>query len=194
MISRKTLLGLLIAIAVAMPGNAQTRGQAGWASKVAKGQGTSVPAVSRDHNGDAEADDAVRVEGTWRGKGTFDSGSQDVFLYTFGAGKSHSNGVVTHSDNLFFVPAPSCLTAQGAWKRTGSNSFIATDEAYCFDSTNDFAFGGTIRFKTAIKLNPRGTAFEGRIHLDAFDPDGNLVFSDDGTIQATRVVAKAPKP
>jgi hypothetical protein len=99
---------------------------------------------------------------------------------------------VGHSDNLFFVPAPSCLPAQGVWKRTGDRTFIATDEGFCFDSTQNFAPGGKIKFKTAIKLNKQGTEFTGHLHFEFFDVFGNLIFSDDATLSGARMQAEAP--
>lgn len=188
-------LALLISAMMAIPASAQSGLHRGWAEKMArKGHASSAAnANTANHSSEADDDDRVRLEGTWRASGKF-SGGTDEILYTFGAGKDPSKGVVVHSDNLFLVAVPSCLSAQGVWKRTGPKSFIATDEGFCFDSTQDFAPAGKIKFEIAIRLNRPGTEFDGTIHIDGFDPDGNLVFSDDGELHGTRMQAEAPPP
>jgi hypothetical protein len=142
-------------------------------------------------------DDDPALEDTWRATETFGDGSVFRVLFTFGAGRNRNNGVVTHSDELFLVAAPSCLTAQGVWKRTTGRNYIATDEAFCFDTNNGFAPAGKVQFKTAIKLNRRGTEFNGNMHVDGFDlnPDTGdliLVFSTDAVLHGERMPAEAP--
>lgn len=111
----------------------------------------------------------------------------DHALFTFGAGRDNL-GVVTRSDNLFFTAAPSCLPAQGVWKKApGKNSFVATDEGFCFDTFNNFAPAGKIQFRTSIQVDDNWTTFNGHTHLVAFDPDGNIVFEDEGDLQGTRM-------
>jgi hypothetical protein len=159
----------------------------GWPAKFAYRSGAAGPQVAGPSGNDAPHG----IEGTWRATGSFDSGGSDIALFTFGAGKD-GEGVVAHSDNLFLVAVPSCLTSQGVWKKAGDKNFIATDEAFCFDSTNGFAPAGTIRFRTAVTVSDKWTQFSGRLHIDAFDNDGNLVFSDDATVQGTRMQVIAP--
>jgi hypothetical protein len=158
-----------------------------WATKFAQGKPTvvsdaPVPPADAPHG----------IEGTWRVAGTFDSGNSDQALFTFGAGRDNL-GVVTHSDNLFFTAAPSCLPAQGVWKKgPGKNSFVATDEGFCFDTFSNFAPAGRIQFRTVVTVDDHWTTLTGQTHLVAFDPDGNIVFEDDGTLQGTRMAVVGP--
>ena len=185
---------VMSSVAVALPHD-----NGGWLAKLAdRNHALNAPADPAATNAGsgvvavaAAAEGSNGLEGTWRATGTFNSGGSDKALFSFGGGRDNE-GVVVHSDNLFFVPVPSCLSSQGVWKKTGDRSFIATDEAFCFDSTSDFAPAGTIRFRTSVTVNDRGTQFSGRLHIDAFDVDGNLVFSDDGTVQGVRMQAVAP--
>src|SRR6476661_7271371 len=170
---------LVSSAAAGLPGQ-----DSGWLAKMTAGSrgGTvSVPQPSAPNGGGPRG-----IEGTWRATGSFVSGGTDRALFTFGAGRD-DQGTVVHSDNLFFVAAPSCLPAQGVWAKLKDKNFVATDEAFCFDSTNNFAPAGTIQFRTAITFDDRWTQFSGRLHIDAFDVDGNLVFSDDATVQGARM-------
>src|SRR4029077_13068048 len=128
------------------------------------------------HRGDqnAEDDDRSNVSGTWRATETFADGSSADVLFTFGAGKDANNGTVIHSDELFLTGSPSCLSAQGVWKHTHDREFIATDEGFCFDTFNAFVSAGTIKFKSGLTLNNRGTRFSGTMHIEGFDLDGHL--------------------
>ena len=164
--------------------------QNGWLAKFSqRGVSSSLSNASAATN---PTDASPGIEGTWRTAGSFDSGGTDQALFTFSAGRNDGEGTVLHSDNLFFVAAPSCLTSQGVWRKAGDKTFIATDEAFCFDTTNNFAPAGTIRFRTAVTVGDKGITLTGKLHIDAFDTNGTLVFTDDGTIQGSRMLAVAP--
>jgi hypothetical protein len=187
MLAKRVSFSLLVIAFTAVAVFAQSNGRRpDWSSK--KGgvvSQTLGPGKSDD------ADDKERIEGTWRAKGTFDFG-EDIALFTFGAGKNANNGITVHSDNLFFVPVPSCLPAHGVWKRTGDRTFIGTDEGFCFDSTQNFDPAGKIKFKYSVKLNKQGTEFTGNLHVEGYDVNNNLVFSADATLQGKRMIAEAP--
>lgn len=130
-----------------------------------------------------------KIEGSWRA-------TPDVFgdiqsVYTFGAGSDANAGVVIHSSNVSFVPAPSCINGQGTWTRIGDRSFIGTDEAFCFDS-NTLQPAGKVKFRYAITINDRGTEFNGRAFIEGLDPDGNVEFSAGGPVHGVRMQAEPP--
>lgn len=133
-----------------------------------------------------------KIEGTWRTAQKFADGSSDSALFTFGAGRNDQDGITVHSDAGFFVAAPSCLTAQGVWERTEDRTFTATDEAFCFDSTNNFAPAGKVRFRYTVTLSNDGESFSGPIHIDAFDTSGKNVFSLGGTLNGKRMLPVPP--
>jgi hypothetical protein len=70
--------------------------------------------------------------------------------------------------------------------------FIVTQEAFCFDTFNDFAPAGYVNAKVVITLNESGTEYSGSAHIEIFDVNGTLVFADDGTDVAVRMRTEAP--
>jgi hypothetical protein len=192
MFAKRLFLILFVTAMVAAVASAQSKG--GWGNKTARrGAVTQTTEATTTKAGPQNGDDDDRnsLEGTWRATETFASGDVFRVLFTFGAGKDNS-GTVAHSDELFLTAAPSCLSAQGVWKRTGERRFIATDEGFCFDTFNGFVPAGKIKFKSAVRLNNQGTEFTGTLHIEGFDVDGNLVFSDDAALHGERMRAEAP--
>ena len=163
MFSKRIFLSLITTAVMATMVSAQSNDRpAGWAAKMAgKGQSTTtksiqatVTSASSASSEDAEDEhdrDKGEFGGTYRAIETFSDGSTARALFTFGPGKN--GGIVVHSDELFFVPFPSCISSQGVWKRTDERRLIATDEAFCFDtSTQPFTFDpfGKLKFQSAI--------------------------------------------
>jgi hypothetical protein len=181
-------------VVIAMMGTAASA-QSKWGSRTIHRGTTTQDANATASSQNAEDDDRNSLEGTWRATESFSDGGNFKVLFTFSAGKNANNGTVVHSDELFFVPSPSCLPSQGVWKRASERRFIATDEGFCFDSSGQpptFEPVGKIKFKSALKLNNQGTEFDGAMHIDAFDVDGNLVFSTDAVLHGARMRAEAP--
>jgi hypothetical protein len=140
----------------------------------------------------AQSNDGARLEGTWRSTGTFNSGFTLKSLFTFGAGKNATSGIVIETWNTQLTASPSCGAAQGVWKRIGERRFIVTLEAFCFDTFKDFAPAGYVNGKADLTLNESGTEFSGQAHIEIFDVNGTLVFADNGTDVAVRMSAEAP--
>ena len=183
MFAKSLFVILFVTAIMATVASAQSRG--GWGNKTARRASTQVG------NTNAEDEDRNALEGSWRGTETFGPDSFRL-VYTFGAGKNANNGIVVHSDELFLTAPPSCLTAQGVWKRTGERRFIATDEGFCFDTFSGFAPAGKVKFKAGITLNNQGNEFNGTLHVEGYDVDGTLVFTSDGTLHGVRMRAEAP--
>jgi hypothetical protein len=185
--ARKTFLALaIIAIACTLV-TAQTR--RGWGNKTVPGAAANASASNQP--GDEAPN---KLEGTWRAIETFPDNSAFKVLFTFSAGRDEKNGTTIHSDELFLTGGPSCLPTQGVWKRTGDRTVTVTDEGFCFDpfSSPIFAPVGKLTFKSTITLNARGTAFDGPMHVEAFDPNGVSVFMTDGVLHGDRMQADAP--
>lgn len=209
MFSKRIFLSLITTAVMATMVSAQSNDRnAGWAAKMAgKGQATGARSTgaaattsaaaatsARSESSEDSDDDSDRgsLEGAWRATETFSDGSVFRVLFTFGAGKNSKNGVATHTDELFLTAAPSCLPAQGVWKRTGERKFIVTDEGFCFDTNNGFVPDGKIKFEASIKLNNQGTEFNGTLHIEGFLVDDTLVFTDDAILHGVRMQAEAP--
>jgi hypothetical protein len=184
----RKMLSVLIAAAL-LPAAAQAQSRHGWGDKTVRG-GAAGQAAGESQNG--EPGDRNALEGTWRATESFGPGGTFKVLFSFHAGRDGNGGTSSHSDELFFTAAPSCLPAQGVWKRTGDRTFVATDEGFCFDTFGGFAPAGAIKFKSAITLNAQGTAFDGTLHVEGFDAGGNLVFTTDADLHGERMRAEAP--
>jgi hypothetical protein len=185
-------LFLILLITAIMAGVTSAQSKRGWDNKTAQ-RGVATPAANAGPSSQSsEEGDRNALPGTWRSTETFDPFSVFKVLFTFSAGQEANNGTVIHSDELFLTGGPSCLPAQGVWKRTGERKFIATDEGFCFDTFNNFAPAGKIKFKSAITVNRQGSEFDGTMHIEGFDVDGNLVFTADADLHGARMRAEAP--
>jgi hypothetical protein len=183
-------LTVLITALTASAVSAQTKH--GWGNKTVNG---SAP-TNNSKPAPPAADDSPKdkIEGTWRTIETFPDNSAFKVLFTFSAGSDDKNGTTIHTDELFFTGGPSCFPSQGVWKRTGDRTFLVTDEGFCFDPFSSPIFGpvGKIQFKSALTLNPQGTALDGPMHVEAFDVNGVSVFTTDGVLHGERMKAEGP--
>lgn len=187
----KRIYFILFAMAVTIPvATAQTR--RGWGNKAS----TKVAPAANNAPNQAAEDDGPKnkLEGSWRATETFDDASVFNVLFTFSAGRDDKNGTTIHTDELYLTGGPSCLPTQGVWKRTGERTFIVTDEGFCFDPFGSpiFAPAGKLSFKSAITLNRQGNAFDGTMHVEAFDVNGVSVFATDAILHGERMRAEGP--
>jgi hypothetical protein len=51
----------------------------------------------------------------------------------------------------------------------------------------DGSFAGTGKVRSTVTLDPSGNELSGTFQVDIFDPNGVLLFSDSGTVSATRI-------
>jgi hypothetical protein len=87
------------------------------------------------------------------------------------------------------VPFPTTSTAYGAWAQTGGRQFAATFVAILYDTqTGDNL--GTIKLSQSITLNDSGDQWSGPFKAKVLDPDGNVVATLGGTINAKRIVVE----
>ena len=167
----------------------------GWGNKTTNGA-APAPNSAANRANQAAADDGPKdkIEGTWRATETFPDSSVFKVLFTLSAGRDDKSGTTIHSDELYFTGGPSCFPSQGVWKRTGDRTFIVTDEGFCFDPFGSpiFAPAGKIQFKSAITLNRQGSAFDGTMHVEAFDTNGISVFTADAVLHGDRMLAEGP--
>ena len=77
------------------------------------------------------------------------------------------------SDTYMFTANPSCINAQGVWRRIGDASFVGTHKAFCFDANNGFQPDGWQIWRYAVTLSADGNSLLGRSRLDLYDANGN---------------------
>jgi hypothetical protein len=133
----------------------------------------------------------LRLEGTWEISEILSFGSVPS-LFTFSAGPDADHGTVIMSDTYMFTANPSCINAQGSWKRIGDASFVGTHKAFCFDANNGFQPDGWQIWRYAVTLSADGNSLLGRSRLNLYDANGNLLSSTLETLQGTRMDAQGP--
>jgi hypothetical protein len=87
------------------------------------------------------------------------------------------------------VPFPTTSTAYGAWVQTQGRQYAATFVAILYDvQTGDNL--GTIKLSQSIILNDSGDQWNGPFKAKVLDPDGNVVVTLSGTINANRITVE----
>ena len=191
---------LALTLSLAAPAGAQSR--AAHANPWSKWTGPRVvldpnapitlPEPSGRSHTAAQPDSPLRLEGTWEINEIFSPGSADPALFTFSAGADADHGTVVMSDTYIFTGNPSCIPAQGAWKRIGDRSFIGKHKCFAFDDNNGFAPAGWAIWRYAAVLSEDGSTLFGRTVLDFYDADGTYLFSAVAALQGTRMDPQAP--
>ena len=149
--------------------------------------------LTQDANQPAANDSQLRLEGTWEISEIL-SGGAVPSLFTFSAGPDTDHGTVVMSDTYMFTANPSCINAQGSWKRVGNGSFVGRHKAFCFDANNGFQPDGWQIWRYAVTLTGDGNSLLGRSRLELYDANGNLVSSTPLTLQGTRMDVEGPPP
>jgi hypothetical protein len=130
--------------------------------------------------------------GSWRLTVTETQAPPFLALGTFGA-----DGTVVVSPPPVVPPAPRgpatvvhTSAGHGAWEATGPDTAILTFILLAADEEgNPFA---TRTVRASLTLGGDGRSFGGEFEATIADPAGNVVATETGTIQATRLVAEAP--
>lgn len=78
---------------------------------------------------------------------------------------------------------PVATAAHGAWKATGPRQFAITFVNNAIDETGTFI--GNAKLRGTITVDASGTHFSGPARFEAYDLDGNVVFTADETIAGT---------
>jgi hypothetical protein len=149
--------------------------------------------LRQDANQPAVNDSQLRLEGTWEVSEIL-SGVAVPSLFTFSAGSDADHGTVVMSDTYMFTANPSCINAQGSWKRISNGSFVGTHKAFCFDADNRFLPDGWQIWRYAVTLTGDGNSLLGRSRLELYDANGNLVSATPLTLQGTRMDVEGPPP
>jgi len=156
------------------------------AALLAAGVAGSAVAAEPFNNGAAGS----RLEGTWDLVLTFSDGSQVASVLNVAAGYSANNGSVIHSAVLSFAPPNPTLPEQGAWRRTGRRTFVAS--YFGFSYTETFQPFGRIGWRHAITLDKNGKTFTGQAVFEVIDASGTVLFSDNVQSAGVRQRAEAP--
>jgi len=132
--------------------------------------GAATPAQAQNNTNNDSG-----IAGTWTGLWTSqDGGPQFVFMIQFG-----SEGTITTTETDAFA------TSTGVWQRVDGLTYALNIYQYAFSALGQ-PYQGTFKTRAKLKLTPNGEAFSGKYHLDFYDTNNVLQFSDDGTLTGVR--------
>jgi hypothetical protein len=136
--------------------------------------------------------DGQEFVGSWRLTVTEAQAPPFLALGTFGA-----DGNVVVSPPPVVPPSPHgpaklvhTSAGHGAWEATGADTAILTFVLLAADEEgNPFA---TRTIRASLLLGADGQSYSGEFEATVADPSGNVMATESGTIQATRIIAEAP--
>ena len=132
---------------------------------------------------------ANTLKGTFIGKAIVPSPEGPIhyiFTETF-----HEDGTTESNASIDLVP-PAASTARGQYQHLGGNEFAVTTVGTLVNSVTDPTLFGTFKIRQLLTFNrQRDEIMDGRIQVEVFDVNGNLVFSfgakPDGTAKQVAV-------
>jgi hypothetical protein len=131
-----------------------------------------------------------RFVGSWRLIVSPDQGTPTPTLATVSAdGTLVSSSLPVEAalgspDAVIFVSS-----THGAWEATGPETAGCTFVGLAADGQGRQFGSATIN--SSVKLGPDGQTFARLYHAKVADPDGTVVATEDGTVQATRIAVEA---
>lgn len=76
-------------------------------------------------------------------------------------------------------------TGHGNWKRIGPRTFAFTFIAYIGSANSQLT--AKIKVSGVVTLSRNQRSFDGHFKVDVFDPKGNKIFADNGTLAGKRI-------
>lgn len=142
--------------------------------------------------------DSNSIAGSWNVVATVPApgGTRDFrALITF----SEGGGMIASAegDLLQFGNDLSPATAgHGAWARTGNREFLMTFRQifYSIDAMGNSSYAGGNKVRHTAIMNRFGTAWSGRMTVEFFDENGQVIATGTGTATATRIVVEPLMP
>lgn len=214
MINKSTLRTVLLASLIAMlPGlaNAQSAAQSSgrWVGRIQLAPSTtsrsaerSVSARHDDEETTSQSEDRARdtkvsisgkkptIVGSWvltvsipDNAPPFDSFKALWSLTGDGLLVSSAQGDVTP------VPFPTTSSAYGAWVQTEGRQYAASFVAILYDVQTGENMG-SLKLNQSITLSDSGVEWNGPFQAKVLDPDGNLIVTLNGTVNAKRITVE----
>lgn len=141
----------------------------------------AVPAQSDQVNLGEKFDElalTTKITGSWEATGTPNIQPPFKTLMNFNG----SGGfIVSTQDDLSISASP----GYGAWKRIGNRRYALTFKQMLSGANGGLQ--GEIKVNARLTLNFRGNEFTGRFQIGIYDLNGNLLFSDIGTLNGKRI-------
>jgi len=152
-----------------------------WQGKGEFGPGSPLLVADRD-------DSVDRIVGFWRvkyvSKGT--PGVPDGTVFDNAFQQWHSDGTEIHNSQ---APAASGNICLGVWKKTGRSHYTLNHFYLNSDPTTN-SLQARVQIREEIDLDRSGDEHFGIFTIDGYDLEGNFLFHQQGTVQATRITVK----
>jgi hypothetical protein len=124
----------------------------------------------------ARAQNNANIAGTWSILwASQEGGPRFMAMIQF---SSDGNIATTETDEF--------ATSAGVWQRVDGHTYALTVYQFAFAQLGQ-PYQGTFKTSAKLKLTPNSEQLSGNYHLDFYDTNGVLQFSDDGTITGYRV-------
>jgi hypothetical protein len=119
-----------------------------------------------------------KITGSWEATGTpvIQPSFKTLMTFTEGGGF-----VVSTQDDLSISASP----GYGTWKRTGNRRYALSFKQMLSGANGGLQ--GEIKVNAKLRLNSSGNQFTGTFQIGIFDTNGNLLFSDSGTLNGSRI-------
>ena len=87
--------------------------------------------------------------------------------------------------NLITTETDTFAVSMGVWKRVDGHTYALSIDSYYFPAFGQ-PYAGTFKSNAKVTLTPNSETLSGKFHLDFYDTNGVLQFSDDGPLTGTR--------
>lgn len=141
----------------------------------------AVPAQSEQIKSSEKSDEFaqnMKIDGSWEATGTpvIQPPFKTLMNFTEGGGF-----IVSTQDDLSISASPGF----GAWKKIQAHEYALSFKQMLSGANGGLQ--GEIKVNAQLTLNNRGNEFSGTFQIGIYDANGNLLFSDSGTINGTRI-------
>ena len=87
--------------------------------------------------------------------------------------------------NLITTETDEFAVSMGVWQRVNGHTFALSIDQYAFNAFGQ-PYTGTFKTNAKVTLTPNSETLSGKFHLDFYDTNGVLQFSDDGPLTGSR--------
>lgn len=117
---------------------------------------------------------STNIAGTWTVLWTSQIVPPFVAMIQF---SSDGNLITTETDEF--------AVSMGVWQRVNGHTYAISIDSFAFDALGQ-PYTGTFKSNAKLTLTPNSETLSGKFHLDFYDTNGVLQFSDDGPITGYR--------
>ena len=87
--------------------------------------------------------------------------------------------------NLITTETDEFAVSMGVWNRVDGHTYALSIDSLAFNALGQ-PYVGTFKTNAKVTLTPNSETLSGKFHLDFYDTNGVLQFSDDGPLTGSR--------